>query len=307
MHRMAERGIMPPQMTYTGRNFDIVTGATAIVVAALLGGPRWQTPGPRLESAWSGSSPQRRGRRPDLDAAFRSLRSRSIEYLGGVSAVRVAAGRDGAGSVGGTPDCVQARCTSAMNEPSVASLSSQRECQPDADPHRRDPPLASAWHEPPLLYRVHRFLTRPNGGSKPRTIRTSPTVPSALTIASTRITPGPGPSRLPMCSLAEPGGGARCVSPPPHPAHPRHRRLPARPSVSPASHLHHRNPATIWDRAGTAMRETVPNAAAAAVMETGSAMDAARAPVAKMDPGAAAVRSRRCYSARFGRTTHKQA
>jgi hypothetical protein len=35
MHRLAERGIMPPQMTYTGRNFDIVTGATAIVVAWL--------------------------------------------------------------------------------------------------------------------------------------------------------------------------------------------------------------------------------------------------------------------------------
>lgn len=33
MHRLAERGIMPMQMTYTGRNFDIVTGATAIVVA----------------------------------------------------------------------------------------------------------------------------------------------------------------------------------------------------------------------------------------------------------------------------------
>jgi hypothetical protein len=36
MHRMAERGIMPPQMTYTGRNFDIVTGASAIAVAALV-------------------------------------------------------------------------------------------------------------------------------------------------------------------------------------------------------------------------------------------------------------------------------
>jgi len=36
MHAMAERGIMPPQMTYTGRNFDIVTGATAIVVAGML-------------------------------------------------------------------------------------------------------------------------------------------------------------------------------------------------------------------------------------------------------------------------------
>lgn len=35
MHAMATRGIMPPQMTYTGLNFDIVTGATAIVVALL--------------------------------------------------------------------------------------------------------------------------------------------------------------------------------------------------------------------------------------------------------------------------------
>jgi hypothetical protein len=36
MHAMAERGIMPIEMTYTGRNFDIVTGITAIVVAAVL-------------------------------------------------------------------------------------------------------------------------------------------------------------------------------------------------------------------------------------------------------------------------------
>jgi hypothetical protein len=36
MHAMHERGIMPPEMTYTGRNFDIVTGATAIAVATLL-------------------------------------------------------------------------------------------------------------------------------------------------------------------------------------------------------------------------------------------------------------------------------
>ena len=34
MHAMAERGIMPELMSYSGRNFDIVTGATAIVVAA---------------------------------------------------------------------------------------------------------------------------------------------------------------------------------------------------------------------------------------------------------------------------------
>jgi hypothetical protein len=36
MHAMYERGIMPLEMTYTGRNFDIVTGAAAIVVAALV-------------------------------------------------------------------------------------------------------------------------------------------------------------------------------------------------------------------------------------------------------------------------------
>jgi hypothetical protein len=43
MHRAAAEGVMPPQMTYTGRNFDIVSGATAVVVAVLLwrGAPRW--------------------------------------------------------------------------------------------------------------------------------------------------------------------------------------------------------------------------------------------------------------------------
>lgn len=34
MHGMYERGGMPVQMSYAGRNFDILTGATAIVVAA---------------------------------------------------------------------------------------------------------------------------------------------------------------------------------------------------------------------------------------------------------------------------------
>jgi hypothetical protein len=44
MHRAATEGTMPPQMTYTGNNFDIVTGSTAIVVAALAAwgyAPRW--------------------------------------------------------------------------------------------------------------------------------------------------------------------------------------------------------------------------------------------------------------------------
>ena len=44
MHEMYERGIMPGEMSYSGRNFDIVTGVTAIVVAALVKmrvGGRW--------------------------------------------------------------------------------------------------------------------------------------------------------------------------------------------------------------------------------------------------------------------------
>lgn len=36
MHALVGRGIMPEQMSYTGCNFDIVTGATALVVAVLL-------------------------------------------------------------------------------------------------------------------------------------------------------------------------------------------------------------------------------------------------------------------------------
>jgi hypothetical protein len=36
MHTMYERGIMPEEMTYTGRNLDIVTGVSAIVVATAL-------------------------------------------------------------------------------------------------------------------------------------------------------------------------------------------------------------------------------------------------------------------------------
>jgi hypothetical protein len=35
MHAMSQRGVMPSVMSYTGRNFDIVTGASAILVAAL--------------------------------------------------------------------------------------------------------------------------------------------------------------------------------------------------------------------------------------------------------------------------------
>lgn len=36
MHKAAEYQLMPPQMSYSGRNFDIVTGATAVFLATAL-------------------------------------------------------------------------------------------------------------------------------------------------------------------------------------------------------------------------------------------------------------------------------
>jgi hypothetical protein len=50
MHTMAERGVMPEQMTYTGSNFDILTGLTAIGVAAAL---RRGIGGHRLALLWN--------------------------------------------------------------------------------------------------------------------------------------------------------------------------------------------------------------------------------------------------------------
>jgi hypothetical protein len=51
MHRAAELGIMPPQLTYTGYNFDIVTGVGAVLIAiALLRGVKIA---PALVWAWN--------------------------------------------------------------------------------------------------------------------------------------------------------------------------------------------------------------------------------------------------------------
>jgi len=50
MHALSERGIMPIQMSYSGRNFDIVTGATAILVAMLV---KAGYGGPRLVMVWN--------------------------------------------------------------------------------------------------------------------------------------------------------------------------------------------------------------------------------------------------------------
>ena len=44
MHQAAAEGVMPPQMTYTGLNFDITTGISALAVALLAArgwAPRW--------------------------------------------------------------------------------------------------------------------------------------------------------------------------------------------------------------------------------------------------------------------------
>ena len=50
MHVMYERGVMPEQMSYSGRNFDIVTGASAIVVTVLVAIGR---AGRRLVAGWN--------------------------------------------------------------------------------------------------------------------------------------------------------------------------------------------------------------------------------------------------------------
>jgi len=50
MHALVGRGIMPPQMSYGGRNFDVLTGATAVVVAALVAAG---VAGRRLVMVWN--------------------------------------------------------------------------------------------------------------------------------------------------------------------------------------------------------------------------------------------------------------
>jgi hypothetical protein len=50
MHAAAERGIMPMQMSYSGRNFDIVTGITAALLAAWL---RFGRPARAIVWAWN--------------------------------------------------------------------------------------------------------------------------------------------------------------------------------------------------------------------------------------------------------------
>lgn len=50
MHALVARGIMPEQMSYTGRNFDVLTGASAIIVAGLVAAG---VGGRRLVAVWN--------------------------------------------------------------------------------------------------------------------------------------------------------------------------------------------------------------------------------------------------------------
>ena len=50
MHALVSRGIMPEQMSYTGRNFDVLTGASAVIVAVLVAA---RVGGRRLVTAWN--------------------------------------------------------------------------------------------------------------------------------------------------------------------------------------------------------------------------------------------------------------
>ena len=96
MHTMAERGVMPEQMTYTGFNFDILTGLTAIGVAAAL---RSGAGGRRLVWLWNIA-----GLALLINVVTIAILStptfawfgpRSPECLGDVSALRLATGRHG--------------------------------------------------------------------------------------------------------------------------------------------------------------------------------------------------------------------
>ena len=50
LHRSYEEGLMPVQMSYTGRNFDIVTGITAVLLAVWLAKGRRSR---RIVTAWN--------------------------------------------------------------------------------------------------------------------------------------------------------------------------------------------------------------------------------------------------------------
>jgi len=52
MHRLAGEGVMPPQMSFSGRNFDIVTGAAALLLGVVMVARRGRVP-LALVAAWN--------------------------------------------------------------------------------------------------------------------------------------------------------------------------------------------------------------------------------------------------------------
>ena len=104
MHAMYERGVMPEQMSYSGRNFDIVTGITALVVAWLAFSGRV---GRRVVLTWNiraAPGPQRRDGRDPVDASVSVVWRRPSQCVRHLPAIRLAARSDGARSACRPPD-----------------------------------------------------------------------------------------------------------------------------------------------------------------------------------------------------------
>ena len=101
MHAMYERGIMPVQMSYSGRNFDIVTGFAGYRRGVAHGGSRRTRTRPWMESSRSCSPLEHRYHRYLIYATLPLLRGQPAERVGNVPALRLAASGDGAGGARG--------------------------------------------------------------------------------------------------------------------------------------------------------------------------------------------------------------
>ena len=97
MHRAYVEGLMPVQMSYSGRNFDIVTGITALALAVWLAtGTRSARARARLEHARRGSSRKHPDRGPPVGAdAIPCLHERAGEHLDHPRTMGMAANGDG--------------------------------------------------------------------------------------------------------------------------------------------------------------------------------------------------------------------
>ena len=112
MHRAAEDGVMPVQMSYSGLNFDIVTGATAVMLAVWL---RAGHPPRAVVRAWNilGLAAARQYRHGGrlVDAGVRRVRIEPgpTQHVRHGGPVRPVADRARPDRLGRTPDRVLAR------------------------------------------------------------------------------------------------------------------------------------------------------------------------------------------------------